>query len=41
MYNVENNIVAKREPWSKGRLIGQRPPLKLHEVRVMRLKIWE
>lgn len=39
MYNVENNIIAKRQPWNKGRLIGQRPPLKLHEVWAIRIRL--
>jgi len=39
MYNVENNIVAKRHPWNKGKLIGQRPPLKLHEVWAIRIRL--
>ena len=39
MYNVENNIIAKRKPWNKGRLIGQRPPLKLHEVWAIRIRL--
>ncbi|RBP48562.1 hypothetical protein [Arenicella xantha] len=37
MYNAEDNIVAKHQPWNKGKLIGQRPPLKLHESKEYQL----
>lgn len=39
MYNIENKINSKRQPWNKGRLIGQRPPLKLHEVWAIRIRL--
>jgi len=39
MYNIENNVIAKRQPWNKGKLIGQRPPLKLREVWAIRIRL--
>ena len=29
----------KREPWNKGKLIGQKPPLKLKEIWAIRIKL--
>jgi len=26
------NYAAQREPWNKGKLVGQKPPLKLREI---------
>ncbi len=34
-----NNLEIKRQPWNKGKLIGQRPPLKLHEVWAIRIRL--
>ena len=31
--------VAKRAPWNKGRLIGQKPPLKLKEIWALRVRL--
>lgn len=30
---------ARRVPWNKGRLTGQKPPLKLREIRTIRTKL--
>lgn len=32
-------IVGKRSPWNKGRLIGQKPPLKLKEIWALRVRL--
>jgi hypothetical protein len=29
----------KHEPWNKGKLVGQKPPLKLKEVWVIRFRL--
>jgi integrase len=34
-----NNLAIRRPPWNKGKLIGQRPPLKLHEVWAIRIRL--
>ena len=39
MYNIKSKVIAKQQPWNKGRLIGQRPPLKLHEVWAIRIRL--
>ena len=39
MYTTYNYTVEKKEPWNKGKLIGQRPPLKLHEVWAIRIRL--
>lgn len=39
MYNVKNNSIVKQQPWNRGRLIGQRPPIKLHEVWSIRIRL--
>ena len=39
MYNNENNHKLRALPWNKGKLIGQRPPLKLHEVWAIRIRL--
>ena len=31
MYQPTTNAVRK-EPWNKGKLVGQKPPLKLKEI---------
>ncbi|NND00181.1 MAG: hypothetical protein HKN85_08365 [Gammaproteobacteria bacterium] len=37
MNNAENSLA--RVPWDKGKFIGQRPALKLHEVWAIRVLI--
>src|SRR5690349_12353970 len=32
-------ILGKRDPWNKGRLIGQKPPLKLKEIWALRVRL--
>ena len=39
MYNNENSHKLRALPWNKGKLIGQRPPLKLHEVWAIRIRL--
>ena len=34
-----NEITAPRRPWNKGRLIGQKPPLKLKEIWSIRIRL--
>ncbi len=34
-----NGISASRTPWNKGKLIGQRPPLKLREIWAIRIRL--
>ena len=37
---MESNIVAhQHEPWNKGKLIGQKTPLKLKEIWAIRIRI--
>jgi len=33
------NPVQQHTPWNKGRLIGQKPPLKLHEIWAIRIRL--
>ena len=35
----EQSITVRPEPWNKGRLIGQKPPLKLKEVWAIRIRL--
>ena len=39
MYTTHTTLLAKQKPWNKGKLIGQRPPLKLHEVWSIRIRL--
>jgi len=32
-------VSSNRVPWNKGKLIGQRPALKLKEVRAIRIRL--
>ena len=34
-----NLPVERSEPWNKGKLIGQKPPLKLQEVWAIRVRL--
>lgn len=34
-----STIVARREPWNKGKLIGQKAPLKLKEIWAIRVRL--
>lgn len=36
---THNTLFAKQQPWNKGKLIGQRPPLKLYEVWSIRIRL--
>jgi len=35
----ENVVVAHRVPWNKGKLTGQKPPLKLREIWAIRTRL--
>jgi hypothetical protein len=35
----ENVVVAHRVPWNKGKLTGQKPPLKLREIWALRTRL--
>jgi hypothetical protein len=39
MTPVERRHPAFREPWNKGKLIGQKPPLKLAEIWTVRTQL--
>lgn len=39
MHKCNDSLVIQRQPWNKGKLIGQRPPLKLHEVWAIRIRL--
>jgi hypothetical protein len=39
MTPVESRHPAFREPWNKGKLIGQKPPLKLAEIWTVRTQL--
>jgi integrase len=39
MYTTHKTLFTKQQPWNKGKLIGQRPPLKLHEVWSIRIRL--
>ena len=34
-----NSFDARRVPWNKGRLTGQKPPLKLREIWAIRTRL--
>jgi hypothetical protein len=38
MYSLENPSNT-RPPWNKGKLVGQKPPLKLREIWAIRIRI--
>ena len=33
------NVQASSEPWNKGRIVGQKPPLKLREIWAIRIRL--
>ncbi|MHB8096895.1 MAG: tyrosine-type recombinase/integrase [Erysipelotrichaceae bacterium] len=35
----ELNIISRREPWNKGKLVGQKAPLKLKEIWAIRIRL--
>ncbi len=39
MENQENPAIVRREPWNKGKLIGQKPPLRPKHVWSIRTKL--
>ena len=32
-------ILPRQDPWNKGKLIGQKPPLKLKEIWAIRIRL--
>ncbi len=36
---AENVVIAHRAPWNKGKLTGQKPPLKLREIWAIRTRL--
>ncbi|MBL4672570.1 MAG: tyrosine-type recombinase/integrase [Arenicella sp.] len=39
MYTTHTSSHSKQQPWNKGKLVGQRPPLKSHEVWSIRIRL--
>jgi len=37
--NLQNNIAQRRTPWNKGKLVGQKLPLKLSEIWAIRIRL--
>ena len=37
--NTVENLAHKYTPWNKGKLVGQKPPLKLHEIWSIRIRL--
>ncbi len=37
--NAGSAVTVSRQPWNRGRLIGQKPPLKLREVWAIRTRL--
>ena len=35
----QQSTATRREPWNKGKLVGQKPPLKLREVWAIRIRL--
>ncbi len=38
MHSLENTL-ATRIPWNKGKLVGQKPPLKFREIWAIRIRL--
>jgi hypothetical protein len=36
---ISNQPIQHRSPWNKGRLVGQKPPLKLQEIWAIRVRL--
>lgn len=39
MYLLENKPIEAKTPWNKGKLVGQKPPLKLREIWAIRIRL--
>jgi hypothetical protein len=39
MKTTDDSSRIAHEPWNKGKLIGQKPPLKLQEIRTVRTQL--
>ncbi len=37
--NVAEVVAAHREPWNKGKLVGQKAPLRLRDIWAIRIRI--
>ncbi len=37
--NLLNNDLHSHTPWNKGKLVGQKPPLKLKEIWAIRIRL--
>jgi hypothetical protein len=36
---VFNPVTAQKTPWNKGKLVGQKPPLRLKEIWAIRIRL--
>ena len=36
---MEQSVTASHEPWNKGKLVGQKSPLKLKEIWAVRIRL--
>jgi hypothetical protein len=36
---ADNHIHTNATPWNKGKLLGQKPPLRLHEIWSIRIRL--
>ena len=36
---VSNTVAAQKTPWNKGKLVGQKPPLRLKEIWAIRIRL--
>jgi len=36
---IENSTATAREPWNKGKLVGQKTPFKLKEIWAIRVRL--
>lgn len=37
--NQELKLVTRREPWNKGKLVGQKSPLRLKDIWAIRIRL--
>lgn len=36
---VSNAVAVQKAPWNKGKLVGQKPPLRLKEIWAIRIRL--
>jgi hypothetical protein len=36
---ISNQVAVQRSPWNKGKLVGQKPPLRLKEIWAIRIRL--